>query len=74
MEQKILHSYTTSGSNDETSGTASGTGHADNPVLIWSLALMWAFVIVIVGHAKIADWIEGGDPGRLADLVEWLFN
>lgn len=51
-----------------------GGGYVDNPVLVWSLALMWAFVLLIVGHSKIVEWVEGEDPGRLADIVDWLFN
>lgn len=79
MEQKLLHTFTSTlphhhHGGDGSSGTTTRTsGYADNPVLIWSMALMWAFVILIAGHAKIADWVEGGDAGQLADIVEWLF-
>mmetsp|Transcript_3195 Transcript_3195/g.6804 ORF Transcript_3195/g.6804 Transcript_3195/m.6804 type:complete len:611 (+) Transcript_3195:253-2085(+) len=78
MEQKLLHTFTSTSHHhhggDGSSGTTTRTsGYADNPVLIWSMALMWAFVILIAGHVKIADWVEGGDAGQLADIVEWLF-
>ncbi|KAL7468681.1 hypothetical protein ACHAXS_008991 [Conticribra weissflogii] len=89
MEQKLLHTFASTlphhhhhhqhqhdhhHGGDGLSRTATRTtGYADNPVLVWSMALMWAFVILIAGHAKIADWVEGGDAGQLADIVEWLF-
>ncbi|EED90883.1 predicted protein [Thalassiosira pseudonana CCMP1335] len=75
MEQKLLNSYGMSGNDGETSGEAPNTTrYSDNPVLVWSLALMWAFVLIIMGHSKIAEWVESEDPGQLADIVEWLFS
>ena len=51
-----------------------GTRYADNPVLVWSMALMWAFVVLIMMHPTIAEMVEGEDPGRLVDFIEWLFG
>ena len=64
----------TEGDHDGTATEDSGGRYADNPVLVWSLALMWAFVVLILMHPKIAELVEGGDPGQLADIVEWLFG
>lgn len=74
MEQKLLHSVGI-GSDDQASGvdTTTRDRYVDNPVLIWSLAIMWAFVLLIMGHSHIAEWVEGEDPGRLADFLEWIF-
>ena len=74
MEQKLLHSVGM-GNDDHASGvdTTTRDRYVDNPVLIWSLAIMWAFVLLIMGHSHIAEWVEGEDPGRLADIIEWLF-
>jgi hypothetical protein len=76
MEQKLLNSYTNMGDDSYGNGadTTTRSRYADNPVLIWSLAIMWAFVLLIMGHSKIAEWVEGEDPGRLADIIEWLFS
>ena len=64
----------TEGDHDGTATEDSGGRYADNPVLVWSLALMWAFVVLILMHPKIAELVEGGDPGQLVDIVEWLFG
>lgn len=85
MEQKLLHTYVnpnnnndggSDGNTDTTTDAAASSGrYVDNPVLVWSLALMWAFVVLILMHPKIAELFEGqGDPGQLADIIEWLFG
>lgn len=76
MEQKLLNSvnnmnYDENGRRVDTTG---GTRYVDNPVLVWSIAIMWAFVLLIMGHSRVADWVESEDPGRLADIIEWLFS
>jgi hypothetical protein len=76
MEQKLLNTINGMDGNNYGNGsdTATRNRYANNPVLIWSLAIMWAFVLLIMGHSKIAEWVEGEDPGRLADVIEWLFS
>jgi len=82
MEQKLLQTYVTpDGRNNGDDGTttsaaANATGrYVDNPVLVWSLALMWSFVVLILMHPKIAELVEGrSDAGQLADIIEWLFS
>ena len=78
MEQKLLHTYVHPGSSDDRhdDGTTTETSgrYADNPILVWSLAIMWAFVVLILMHPKIAELVEGGDPGQLADIIEWMFG
>jgi hypothetical protein len=76
MEQKLLNSYTRIGDDSYGSsmGTTTSNSYADNPVLIWSLAIMWAFVLLVIGHSQISEWAEGEDPGMFADIVEWLFS
>jgi hypothetical protein len=73
MEQKLLN--TVNGMGDEGGeGINVGSRYAENPVLIWSMAIMWAFLLLIMGHSKIAEWVEGEDPGRLVDVIEWIFS
>jgi hypothetical protein len=76
MEQKLLN--TVNGMDDDNYGGGSGADarnrYAENPVLIWSMAIMWAFLLLIMGHSKIAEWVEGEDPGRLVDVIEWIFS
>ena len=82
MEQKLLRTYVTpEGRNGGDDGTATTAGanatgrYVDNPVLVWSLALMWSFVVLILMHPKIAELVGGGsDTGQLADIIEWLFS
>jgi len=78
MEQKLLHSYmpTTRMNTDDGQEGGNRTAHrlSDNPVLIWSLAIMWAFVFLVLMSPKIADWVEEGDPGIIAEFVSMLFN
>jgi len=82
MEQKLLHTHVNTNPNnndgddgDTTSAAASSGRYVDNPVLVWSISLMWAFVVLILMHPKIAELFEGqGDPGQLADIIEWLFG
>ena len=82
MEQKLLNTYINpidnNGENNDGTATAS-TGptaarYSENPVLVWSLAIMWSFVVLILMHPKIAELVEGGDPGQLADIIEWMFG
>jgi hypothetical protein len=73
MEQKLLN--TVNGMGDEGGeGVNVGSRYAENPVLFWSMAIMWAFLLLIMGHSKIAEWVEGEDPGRLVDVIEWIFS
>jgi hypothetical protein len=59
-----------------------GGGYTDNPVLAWSLALMWAFVVLILMCPKIEQLVEGGgwfDDKDLsaqlpADIIDWMFG
>ncbi|KAL7477856.1 hypothetical protein ACHAW6_003651 [Cyclotella cf. meneghiniana] len=76
MEQKLLNSYIRMGDDSYGSSmdTTTNNRYVDNPVLIWSLAIMWAFVLLVMGHSQISEWAEGEDPGILADIVEWLFS
>ncbi|KAL3783836.1 hypothetical protein HJC23_005329 [Cyclotella cryptica] len=76
MEQKLLNSYTRMGNDNYGSsmGATASNSYADNPVLIWSLAIMWAFVLLVMGHSQVSEWAEGEDPGILADIIEWLFS
>mmetsp|Transcript_14306 Transcript_14306/g.30561 ORF Transcript_14306/g.30561 Transcript_14306/m.30561 type:complete len:525 (+) Transcript_14306:52-1626(+) len=78
MEQKLLNTYVNPMENendDNEEGAARSGSYADNPVLVWSLALMWGFVVLILMHPKIAELVEGRDDvGQMADIVEWLFN
>lgn len=75
VEQKLLNTYVNPNENAGDGGAeAPATRYADNPVLVWSLALMWSFVVLILMHPKIAELVEGGDPGQLADIIEWMFG
>mmetsp|Transcript_20754 Transcript_20754/g.39275 ORF Transcript_20754/g.39275 Transcript_20754/m.39275 type:complete len:539 (-) Transcript_20754:214-1830(-) len=78
MEQKLLNTYVNPMENENDNneeGAARSGSYADNPVLVWSLALMWGFVVLILMHPKIAELVEGRDDvGQMADIVEWLFN
>lgn len=75
VEQKLVNSFT-AGEIDERRRSIT-----DNPTLLWSVALLWSFVILLVGHVHIETWVEnassgGGGDGNLAsmaDFVEWLF-
>ncbi len=58
-----------------------GGGYADNPVLAWSLALMWAFVVLILMCPKIEQFFEGGAwfddndlSAQLLDIIDWMFG
>ena len=83
MEQKLLNTYVNpmqddndGGSTTDNRGSMGSSGrYSDNPVLVWSLSLMWAFVVLLLMHPKIAELIgNGDDPGQLADIIEWLFG
>lgn len=77
MEQKLLNTYIQpmgGASGDGEGGGINVGGYTDNPVLVWSLALMWSFVVLILMHPKVAELVEGNDEGQLADIVEWLFG
>eukprot|EP00584_Thalassiosira_punctigera_P002126 CAMPEP_0172531428 /NCGR_PEP_ID=MMETSP1067-20121228/4846_1 /TAXON_ID=265564 ORGANISM="Thalassiosira punctigera, Strain Tpunct2005C2" /NCGR_SAMPLE_ID=MMETSP1067 /ASSEMBLY_ACC=CAM_ASM_000444 /LENGTH=534 /DNA_ID=CAMNT_0013315807 /DNA_START=65 /DNA_END=1669 /DNA_ORIENTATION=+ len=77
MEQKLLNTYVNweGNANDGNDEVTQMGGYTDNPVLVGSLALMWAFVVLILMHPKIAELVEGRDDGgQLADIIEWLFN
>ena len=76
MEQKLLNSVNEVNYDEYSSGvnTTAETRYRDNPVLVWSIAIMWAFILLIIGHSKVADWVESEDPGRLADIIEWIFS
>jgi len=75
MEQKLVHTYVTQdGVNSSDDGTRTSLRYGDNPVLLWSLALMWSFVVLILLHPKFAALIEGGDEGQLADILQRFFG
>mmetsp|Transcript_19294 Transcript_19294/g.40680 ORF Transcript_19294/g.40680 Transcript_19294/m.40680 type:complete len:474 (+) Transcript_19294:73-1494(+) len=76
MEQKLLNTYTSNGDDGAASAATTSSGrYMDNPVLVWSLALMWSFVVLILMHPKIAEFVEeSGDEGQMADIIEWLFS
>jgi hypothetical protein len=74
MEQKLLNTMNGMDGGNHEDNTSTTSRYSDNPVLIWSLAIMWAFILLIMGHHKIAEWVEGEDPGRLADVIEWMFS
>jgi len=65
-----------------TSRGRGGGGYTDNPVLAWSLALMWAFVVLILLCLKIEQLVEGEgwfDDNDLsaqlpADIIDWMFG
>jgi len=38
------------------------------------MAIMWALVFLVLTRDRVADWLEDGDPGAMADAVDWLFN
>ncbi|KAL7539145.1 hypothetical protein ACHAWF_006311 [Thalassiosira exigua] len=72
VEQKLIDQYVFDGGGGAARGE--GSRYADNPVLVWSLALMWAFAVLIAMHPRLAELVEGGDPGQLVDFLEWLFG
>jgi hypothetical protein len=74
MEQKLLNTMNGIDGGNHEGDTDTTSRYSDNPVLIWSLAIVWAFILLIMGHHRIAEWVEGEDPGMLADVVEWMFS
>jgi len=70
MEEKLVRSYVHPGAGGE-----GGRGRlAESPVLTWSMAIMWALVFLVLTRDWVADWLEDGEPGAMADAVYWLFH
>ena len=68
--------------NDMGASCGRGGGYTDNAVLAWSLALMWAFVVLILMCPKIEQLVERGvwfDDKDLSaqlptDIIDWMFG
>lgn len=79
MEQKLLQAYVNidddGGRDDNTIERIDyGRYMIDNQVLVWSVALMWSFVVLIIlMHPKISELVVR-NPGQLVDFIEWLFS